>query len=562
MSKRIFFAIFSFVLTLGLSAQTQGQGQILPIQKLNFAEQLIEKYYVDSVDSQKIVTEAITAMLKTLDPHSTYTSPDETRELNESLGGNFSGIGIRFQMLSDTLYVIEAVSGGPSERVGILPGDRIIECNDTVIAGVKMKNTDIMKILRGPKGTEARLSVKRKGVPEPIEFRVTRDDIPIYSVESYFMINDSTGYVSISRFAETTTDELSKALKELRRKGMRHLVLDLTENGGGYMRPATEISDMFLRQGAPVVYTEAPKIGRSEYITERDGEFTDGRLVVMVNQYSASASEILSGAIQDNDRGVIVGRRTFGKGLVQRPFPFPDGSMIRLTVSRYHTPSGRCIQKPYTDGADENYSHDIINRYNSGEFTSADSAKHFSDSLRYYTLRNHRPVYGGGGIMPDRFVAIDTTMYSTYYRDLVAKGSINGFSVDYVDTNRATLKSLYPDAESFIAGFEITPEISQALKERGEKDGVVFDEEQFSRSKPIIYAIVKGLIGRDIFDQSIYSRIVLPLDPIYQSAVATISDPVLYDSLLAPTDPEPEKPTVPTTPEPEGTSEATGYIGD
>lgn len=529
---KIFFSILALVTLAGLFSRADNNFPAR--QKLNIAEQLIEKYYVDTVDTQKVVTEAIVAMLKTLDPHSTYTTPEETKELNEPLGGNFSGIGIRFQMVKDTLYVIESVGGGPSERVGILPGDRIVSCNDTTIAGVKMKNSDIMKILRGPKGTEAHLKVIRKEVAEPLEFKVIRDDIPIYSVEASFMINDSTGYVSISRFAETTTDELRDAMHRLQEKGMKHIIIDLTENGGGYMRPATEISDFFLRKGDPVVYTESTQNGTSQYITETDGFFLDGRVVVMVNQYSASASEIFSGAMQDNDRGVLVGRRTFGKGLVQRPFPFPDGSMIRLTVSRYHTPSGRCIQKPYTDGADENYSHDILNRYNSGEFTRADSALHFPDSLRYETLRNRRPVYGGGGVMPDRFVPIDTTMYSTYYRDLVAKGVINGYCVDYVDVNRSSLKSLYPDEESFIAGFEITPEITEALIARGEKEGVAYDEEMYARSSPIINAIVKGLIGRDIFDQNIYPRILLPFDPIFTNAVEIINSPGLYHSLLNP----------------------------
>lgn len=503
-----------------------------PERKLRYAEQIIENFYVDNIDTTKVVTEAITAMLKTLDPHSTYTSPDETRELSESLEGNFSGIGIRFQMVNDTLYVIESVAGGPSERVGILPGDRIIACNDSTIAGVKMKNTAIMKILRGPKGTVARLSVMRKGSSQALQFKVIRDDIPIYSIETVYMINDSVGYININRFAESTTQEMTDAMKKLRKRGMKHLILDLTDNGGGYMRPATEISDMMLRKGDMVVYTESPRNGMAEYITQRDGSFLDGRIVVMVNQYSASASEIVSGAIQDNDRGVIVGRRTFGKGLVQRPFPFPDGSMMRLTVSRYHTPSGRCIQKPYTDGDDENYYLDMLNRFNSGEFTSADSVKHFPDSLRFYTKRLKRPVYGGGGIMPDRFVAIDTTMYSNYYRDLIAKGCINNFCVNYVDKNRDSLNKLYPTEEAYIDGFRTTPEFMQGLIDLGEKEGVTYDATGYERSKPILEAIVKGLIGRDIFEQSIYSRIVSPFDPIFSAAVEIISSPTLYDSYL------------------------------
>lgn len=519
---------------IAITAFGQMQMQFTPERKLRYAEQIIENYYVDEVDTTKVVTEAIIAMLKTLDPHSNYSTPEETRELTEPLDGNFSGIGIRFQMVNDTLYVIESVAGGPSERIGIVPGDRIIACNDTVIAGVKMKNPAIMKVLRGPKGTVANLRVMRKGSAEPLEFRVIRDDIPIHSVEVSYMINDSVGYINLSRFAETTTEEVKDAMKALRKQGMRHLIFDLTDNGGGYMRPATDLSEMFLNKGDMVVYTESPKNGVAEYIAQTDGDFRDGRVVVMVNQYSASASEILSGALQDNDRGVIVGRRTFGKGLVQRPFPFPDGSMMRLTVSRYHTPSGRCIQKPYTAGDDESYQLDILNRYNAGEFTSEDSIRHFPDSLRYYTKRLGRPVYGGGGILPDKFVAIDTTMFSTYYRDLIAKGALNNFCVNYVDTNRDRLKKEYPDDRAYISRFKVTPELMQGLIDQGKKDGVEFNEKEYERSRPILEAIVKGLIGRDIYDQSIYSRVVSPFDPIYSEAIRIITDPALYNSYLTP----------------------------
>lgn len=524
--------LFSTIILLAAGLTAVSQIQFTPERKLRYAEQLIEAYYVDEIDTAKVVTEAIVAMLKTLDPHSTYSSPEETRELTEPLDGNFSGIGIRFQMNNDTLYVIESVAGGPSEKVGIQPGDRIISCNDTVISGVKMKNNEIMKVLRGPKGTIATLKVLRKGNPELMEFRVERDNIPIYSVEATYMVNDSVGYISVSRFAEATGKEVAEAMGKLKKKGMHHLILDLTDNGGGYMRPATDISDMFLRKGDLVVYTESPKNGVAEYVTEKNGNFLDGRVVVMVNQYSASASEILSGAIQDNDRGVIVGRRTFGKGLVQRPFPFPDGSMMRLTVSRYHTPSGRCIQKPYVDGGDENYQLDMLNRFNAGELTNADSIHHFADSLRFYTRRLHRPVYGGGGIMPDKFVAIDTTMYTGYYRDLVAKGAVNNFTVTYVDANRAEIKKQYPTEEAYLKNFQITPELMQGLIDRGTADGVTYNEEQFRRSEPIISAVLKGLIGRDIYEQSTYSRVVSPLDPIFSNAVKIITDPVLYNSYL------------------------------
>ena len=517
---------------LALTSFGQMQIQFTPERKLRYAEQIIENYYVDTVDTTKVVTEAIVAMLKTLDPHSTYSSPEETRELTEPLEGNFSGIGIRFQMVNDTLYVIESVAGGPSEKMGIIPGDRIIECNDTVIAGVKMKNSGIMKVLRGPKGTIANLKVLRKGSAEPLEFRVVRDDIPIYSVDVAYMVNDSVGYISLTRFAETTTDEVKEAMKNLRKQGMRHLIFDLTDNGGGYMRPATELSEMFLDKGDMIVYTESPKNGMSEFVAERRGDFRDGRVVVMANQFSASASEILSGALQDNDRGVIVGRRTFGKGLVQRPSPFPDGSMMRLTVSRYHTPSGRCIQKPYVDGDDEAYQRDMIDRYNSGEFMNADSIHHFPDSLKFYTKRLHRPVYGGGGIMPDKFVPIDTTMYSPYYRDLIAKGVINTFCVNYVDAHRGEIKQRYATDNDYVRDFTITPELMQGVIDLGKKEGVEYNEEEYNRSRPILEAIVKGLIGRDIYEQATYSKVVSPFDPIFSEAIAIINDPQKYNSYL------------------------------
>lgn len=519
-------------LTLLTLLVTATYAQFTPERKLRLAEQLIENYYVDEVDTAHVVQEAIIAMLKTLDPHSTYSTPEETRELTEPLNGNFSGIGIRFQMVNDTLYIIESVANGPSERLGIQAGDRIISCNDTIISGVGMKNNDILKILRGPKGTEANLKVKRKNVDKLLNFRVIREDIPIYSVDATFMANDSVGYVNISRFAESTTDEVADAMKSLRKQGMKHIIINLTDNGGGYLKQAIDVANMFLRKGDMIVYTDSPKNGKSVYEASRNGDFK-GRVVIMVNQFSASASEILSGAIQDNDRGVIVGRRTFGKGLVQRPFPFPDGSMIRLTVSRYHTPSGRCIQKPYEDGKDEDYQLDIINRYRSGEFISADSI-HFADSLLYHTIRLNRPVYGGGGIMPDKFVPIDTTYYSDYYRDIVAQGVMNNYCVNYVDTNRNGLLEKYPNSDEYLANFIVTPEMMKELTDAAAKDGIALDEEQYNRSKVYLEAIMKGLIGRDLFEQSMYYRVVNSLDPIYTSALEIITQPEVYKSYLMP----------------------------
>lgn len=506
--------------------------RLTPDRKLLMSEQIIERFYVDSVNSDKMVQEAIVAMLKTLDPHSTYSDPEETKELTTPLTGNFSGIGVQFNMLNDTLFVIQTTSGGPSEKVGILPGDRIIQAGDSVIAGRKLPNSRIIKILRGEKGSQVLLKVLRKGSPEPIAFLVTRDDIPVYSVDAAYMADPTTGYIRISRFGEETEKEFEKALSDLRAKGMQNLIIDLEDNGGGYLQAAHQLASHFLEKGDMVVYTDAPKMGRSDFRVERAGDFRKGRLVIMANQYSASAAEILSGAVQDNDRGLIVGRRTFGKGLVQRPFPFPDGSMIRLTVSRYYTPSGRSIQKPYAPGDEEAYRKDMLNRYEAGEFSSADSI-HLPDSLRYSTLRNRRPVYGGGGIMPDLFVPIDTTMYSTYYRDLVAKGIINRFAITYVDANRKSLRAEYPDGEGFDRGFTFTPEMLDEVVALGRADSVMPDSAMFEKSRPLIATIVKGLIARDLFESTDYFRVVNPaLSPSYRAALDLINDEERYNRLL------------------------------
>lgn len=502
-----------------------------PQKKLNYAEQIIEGYYVDTVNANSLVESAIVAMLKNLDPHSSYSNAEETRELNEPLQGNFSGIGIQFNMLTDTLYVIQTIAGGPSEKVGILPGDRIIYAQDTLIAGMKMKNSRVVKMLRGPKGTVVRVKVLRKGVPELIEFNITRDDIPIYSIDAAYMASPETGYIRISRFAESTSKEMEEALRKLKRQGMKHLIIDLEDNGGGYLNAATDIADKFLKRGDLVVYTKGDKMRPSQYTTSTNGRYTDGRLVVMVNQYSASASEILSGAIQDHDRGVIVGRRTFGKGLVQRPFPFPDGSMIRLTIARYFTPSGRCIQKPYSAGDDDAYNSDILERYRHGELSNADSI-HLPDSLKFYTLNTMRPVYGGGGIMPDRFVPIDTTMYSDYYRDIVAKGIINKVCTNYIDANRTLLKKEFATDKAFVKSFNVPDSLLESLRAMGEKEGVKFNEDQYTTSLPLIKRILKALIGRDLFEQGTYFMVANEGNPVYVEALKIINDPDEYNKLL------------------------------
>ncbi|MBP2690336.1 MAG: S41 family peptidase [Muribaculaceae bacterium] len=532
MTRKILYTLTLAIVCIAAATDIYAQRrELTPDQKLRMAQALIQSYYVEDVDGQQLTDEAIKAMLKTLDPHSSYTDADETKELTQPLEGKFSGIGIQFNAATDTVYVIQTVSGGPSEKVGIRPGDRIIAADDSIIAGRKLPNSAILKILRGEKGSKVRLKVKRAGVPELIEFVVTRDDIPIHSVDAAYMANDSTGYIRVSRFAEDTANEVAEAVEKLRKNGMRNLIIDLQDNGGGYLGAAVELASEFLSKGDPVVYTKGLHSAPAYFNLEKDGKYRDMRVVVMVNQYSASASEILSGALQDNDRGLIVGRRTFGKGLVQRPFPFPDGSMIRLTTARYYTPSGRSIQKHYEKGQGEEYMLDMLNRYKSGELWSANSI-HQVDSLRYETLHNHRPVYGGGGIMPDVFVPVDTMFFSPYYRDLNAKGVINQFCLNYVDANREKLIKEYPTEDTFIEHFEITPELEQQLIAAGTKEKVEFNEEQWLRSRDYVLAVIKGLLSRDLYEDGSALRAINPLIPDYREALELINDTERYNKLL------------------------------
>ncbi len=509
-------------------------------QKLRMAEAAVAQLYVDTVDENKLVEDAIRGMLEGLDPHSSYSNPEETKELTEPLSGNFSGIGITFNMNQDTLYVIQTVAGGPSERVGILAGDRIIAVNDSVIAGVRMKNSDIMRRLRGPKATEVDVKVLRpEGARyDTIDFTITRADIPIYSVDAAYMVDDKTGYIRVNKFAAETAKEVRKALSSLKREGMEQLILDLVDNGGGYLNAAVDLLGEFLPPESLAVYTEGNSSSRANSFTSPSGLrplFDNGRLVVMVNQYSASAAEITSGAIQDWDRGVIVGRRTFGKGLVQRPIPFPDGSMMRLTVAHYYTPTGRDIQKPYTKGNKKDYNLDILDRYNRGELMHEDSI-HYNDSLRVNTLRIGRPIYGGGGISPDSFVPLDTTAYTKYYRNVMAKGLINRYVIKYVDANRKAIKDGFRTDRDFIAGFTVTPDMLESLKNLADKEGVEYNAGEAEKSRPLFEMILKGLIGRDIYDNSTYYKVYNTYDPIFRKALEIINSHD-YDKILSAKDP-------------------------
>ncbi len=521
MNKSFFLAAvmsLTCVTVLQAAAQTDAE-KFSPTRKIGYAEAIIENFYVEDVNGDSVVSEGIIAMLKTLDPHSSYSTPEETKELTEPLEGKFSGIGVQFNMTTDTVYVIQTVSGGPSEKVGIRPGDRIISADDSIIAGKKLPNSSVLKILRGPKDSKVKLGVLRDG--RMIDFIVTRDDIPMNSVDGVYMVTPEIGYVRLTRFAEDSGLEVADAIKKLQSQGMTKLILDLEDNGGGYLKAAYDIASLFLDKDDLIVYTKGKNTEPAYYRVENSRPLFSGPLAIMVNQYSASASEIVSGAIQDNDRGTIVGRRTFGKGLVQRPFPFPDGSMIRLTVSRYYTPSGRSIQKPYAKGKGEEYVLDMLNRYESGELWSADSV-HLDKSKEYRTLRKNRVVYGGGGIMPDVFVAVDTTNYSDYYRDLIAKAVLPQYCLGYVDRNRASLLNQYPTENDFFEHFIVTDAMIDEVVSKAKDSGVEPKSEQLERSLPVIEAIIKGYLTSDLYEDGTYVRATNPLDPIFNKAIEVL----------------------------------------
>ena len=481
-----------------------GNGDDSSLRKLQFTEMAITNLYVDSVDEKKLVEDAIRGMLDKLDPHSSYLTPKEVKNLNEPLNGNFEGIGVQFNMIEDTLLVIQPVTNGPSEKVGIQAGDRIVLVNDTAIAGVKMAKEEIMKRLRGPKGTKVHLGIVRQGIKDMLEFTVVRDKIPVKSIDATYMIRPGIGYIRIGNFGATTHQEFLESLDKLREQGMTDLILDLQENGGGYLKAAVDIAEEFLQKGDLIVYTEGRRVPRTEYTANGGGAFLTGKVVVLVDGYTASAAEIVTGAIQDQDRGIVVGRRTFGKGLVQRPIDLPDGSMIRLTIAHYYTPSGRCIQKPYTKGGNKDYAMDMLNRLKSGELTNADSV-HFADSLKYETLRKHRIVYGGGGIMPDEFVPLDTTLYTKYHRELAAKGIVIQQNLRYVDNHRKELQSRWTSFADFKANYEVPQALIDAIVAEGEKQDVKpRDEAEKEKTLPYLRVQLKALIARDLWDMSEY----------------------------------------------------------
>lgn len=538
--KQLFLAC---TLLITMYACTYGQGSLNPsIRKVNMVMYAIENMYVDEVDGDKLAEDAIIGLLEKLDPHSNYMTPEEVKELNEPLQGNFDGIGVQFNMLTDTLYIVQVIPGGPSEKVGIMAGDRIIYVNDSLIAGVKMKNSDVMSRLRGPKGTTVNVKIQRGKNSNLLDFKIVRDKIPIHSLDASYMLDKETGYIKLNRFAATSYDEFKDAMKKLQAQGMKDLVFDLQGNGGGYLNASIEIANEFLKQGSLIVYTEGTHQKRDDAKANYKGSFQKGRLVILVDEASASASEIVSGAIQDWDRGVIVGRRTFGKGLVQRPIPLSDGSMIRLTTARYYTPTGRSIQKPYENGDSETYNKELIERYNHGEMISADSI-HFPDSLKYTTLVEQRTVYGGGGIMPDYFVPFDTTKYTSFHREVGGKGIINKYVMNLMEQNRAAYKSQYPNFDTFYKNFIISDNMLNELlslykKDKAEElkeDSYTLTEEQqkeFEKSKSLIQLQIKALIGREVLGENEYYQIINEDNESLLKAIEIIRNPEEYTKLL------------------------------
>lgn len=491
---------------------------------------LIDAWYVDTTDIDKLTETTIVELLRTLDPHSVYISAKDVKEMNEPLTGNFEGIGIQFNLLRDTIIVIEPIGGGPSEKVGVLAGDRIVGIDGENVAGVGISTNGVRGRLLGMKGTKVNIRVFRIGVRELLDFTIVRDKIPINSLDAAYMLDNQTAYVKLNKFAATTAREFTSAVDSLRRYNMKNLILDLRSNGGGYMVAATDISDMFFPDKKLLVFIRGRRNPRQDYFSNGKGSLADTRIAVLTDEGSASASEILAGALQDWDRGLVIGRRTFGKGLVQNGFYLNDGSMIRLTIARYYTPTGRLIQSPYNEGYDK-YMENFYKRYTNGELISADSI-HMPDSLRFTTLVNGRTVYGGGGIMPDVFVPADTSDYSDYYRNLVRRGILNSFSLEYSDKNRKKLASDYRNFDDFRNRFSFSQEEVNSLIEKAEKDGVKYNEGQFNISKNAILKVTKALIASNLWRTNEYFMILNEDDIVIGKAMTILNNKAEYERIL------------------------------
>jgi carboxyl-terminal processing protease len=484
------------------------------IYKLQEIITYINRDYVDSVNTNELVEYGIQRMLEKLDPHSSYIPARDATLAKSQLEGEFDGIGVEFGIIRDTIYVVAPLTGGPSEKLGIQSGDQIISVDGKTVAGTGITNRDVFDLLRGPRGSKVNVEIKRRNQASLVPFEITRDKIPQYSINASYMVDKEIGYIKVTRFAATTYEEFKKSLSELKEQGMTKLILDLQSNPGGYMTAAINMADELLGGNALIVSQKGKttRFNNKAYAV-KPGMFEDGSVIVLINEGSASASEIMAGAIQDNDRGLVVGRRSFGKGLVQLPLDLSDGAELRLTIARYYTPSGRSIQKPY--GENEDYSADWNNRLMHGEFFSADSVK-FSDSLKYETISG-RTVYGGGGIMPDFFVPLDTAMASAYVNRLFNSDSAREFILEYVDSNKKKFEGMSFD--DYYSKFKVSDDMLQSLIRVGERNKVKFDEKDFKKSKEYLRVLIKAHMGRNIYDDNAFYRVINDINEIYLQAV-------------------------------------------
>lgn len=525
--QRLCLILLAFYLPFVLHSQSERSRQ--NTQKFATALQIIELGYVDSVNSAELVESAIIAMLKELDPHSSYIPAKDVQRVNEPLESEFEGIGVTFQIFNDTILIIAPVPGGPSDKLGILAGDKIIKINGEDAFGKKINNEWVMERLRGKKGTSVNVSILRDDRKDLLEFTIVRDKIPLHSIDATYMVAPGIGYIKLTRFAKSTMTEFHQSIARLKAQGMKDLILDLRGNSGGYLNVAVELSDQFLPGNKLIVYTEGLRSPRQEFFSTPSGDLLQGHVIVLINEGSASASEIVAGALQDLDRGIIVGRRSFGKGLVQRPYNLPDGSVIRLTTARYFTPTGRCIQKPYDDGTEE-YHKEINRRLESGELVDVKTIR-FPDSLKY-TTPNGRVVYGGGGIMPDIFTPIDSSRFSDFYSDLVRKGIFNNFTLRYLEKNRRQLQTNYPTFEDFQQKFSITDQLYKEFLEFAKASGVTRKEsDKYYYPDSDIKVQLKAMIARNLWDVNAYFQVINQLDKELSLAVELMQKGTIFNDL-------------------------------